>query len=498
MSLLRIAGVALLCHGLWADGVVRLKSRTIDPAREPAASARRHGARHLVVQFRSYPDAKVRSELERRGFRIESFIPDSALLLETPPSPEWSNLPVVWASPLDPLDKLSRTLEAENSGAYIVEFHRGITPQSARSIARRHGFEAHEVDGLLPWHLLVTGSHASLGSLAGNEEVAYVLPASPELFGGKRVSGCPGPIAEAGPIADYSLADTGWTRDSSGQVSLQYIFDSMTRKLDANVARSQVERAFSEWARYTNLSFTPALQAGGARTVEILFATGTHGDAYPFTSLTTLAHTFYPAPPNPEPIAGDLHLNDAQTWGVQNNIDLFSVALHEIGHALGLAHSDVPGAVMYPYYKLVTGLSSDDIAAIQALYGVPGPGIIPIQPTQPAQPTQPPQPTPPTTPPTTPAPPGGDKVAPSLVITSPGYSILSTSSASLTIGGTASDNVGVTAVKWSTSFGNSGTATGTTSWAATVPLLVGTTTVTVRAYDAAGNSSWRSLMVIRN
>ena len=31
----------------------------------------------------------------------------------------------------------------------------------------------------------------------------------------------------------------------------------------------------------------------------------------------------------------------------------------------------------------------------------------------------------------------------------------------------------------------------------TVPLLVGTTTVTVRAYDAAGNSSWRAFTVVR-
>jgi hypothetical protein len=30
-----------------------------------------------------------------------------------------------------------------------------------------------------------------------------------------------------------------------------------------------------------------------------------------------------------------------------------------------------------------------------------------------------------------------------------------------------------------------------------VPLLVGTNTVIVRAYDAAGNSSWRSITVIR-
>jgi hypothetical protein len=47
------------------------------------------------------------------------------------------------------------------------------------------------------------------------------------------------------------------------------------------------------------------------------------------------------------------------------------------------------------------------------------------------------------------------------------------------------------------STGASGTATGTTAWSANVPLLSGTNVVTVRAYDAAANSGWRSLTVVR-
>ncbi len=333
--------------------------------------------------------------------------------------------------------------------------------------------------------------------LAGHEEVAYIMRADPELLTRKRVAGCAGPIAEAGPVADYSLADTGWPRDAQGNVALQYIFDTMTQKLDSNVARSQVERAFSEWARYTNLAFTPAQQAGGARTIDILFAEGAHGDAYPFTSITSLAHTFYPAPPNPEPIAGDMHFNDAQTWGVGMNIDLFSVALHEIGHALGLAHSDVPSAVMYPYYKLSSGLTDDDIAAIQALYGTRGEQTGSSDPPAPPSPPSPTAPTAPPVPPATPTQPT-DTVAPTLGITTPGYSIVSTTGASIAVSGTAKDNVAVTAVKWTTSTGNSGTASGTSAWSATVPLLVGTNTITVRAYDAAGNSGWRSVTVVRH
>jgi hypothetical protein len=206
-----------------------------------------------------------------------------------------------------------------------------------------------------------------------------------------------------------------------------------------------------------------------------------------------LAHTFYPAPPNAEPVAGDMHFDADENWRIGQDTDLFTVALHEAGHALGLGHSANPGAVMYPYYRFATGLTADDIAGIRALYGASdGTPATPATPTTPPTPAAPAPPTTPTTPTGTP-----DTTTPSLQIVSPGYTILSTSLASLAVRGTASDNVGVASVKWSVSTGDSGIASGTTAWSATVPLLVGTNTVTIRAYDAAGNSSWRAITVVR-
>jgi hypothetical protein len=104
--------------------------------------------------------------------------------------------------------------------------------------------------------------------------------------------------------------------------------------------------------------------------------------------------------------------------------------------------------------------------------------------------------TPPVTPPV--SPPGGDTVSPSISIQSPGFTIASTTLASIAISGTAADNVAVADVQWSTSGGDFGMATGTTVWTATVPLLVGTNVVTLRAYDAAGNSGWRAMTIVRH
>src|SRR5262249_46163488 len=48
---------------------------------------------------------------------------------------------------------------------------------------------------------------------------------------------------------------------------------------------------------------------------------------------------------------------------------LFTVALHELGHTLGMNHSLVPGAIMYSYYMgTKAGLGADDVAGIRSIY----------------------------------------------------------------------------------------------------------------------------------
>ncbi|MGP0064101.1 MAG: Ig-like domain-containing protein [Isosphaeraceae bacterium] len=83
---------------------------------------------------------------------------------------------------------------------------------------------------------------------------------------------------------------------------------------------------------------------------------------------STLAYTTYPPSANNFSIAGDIDFNTGMPFNIGSTYDLFTVAAHEVGHALGLGESTV-NSVMYPVYEGVrSGLASDDIAGIRSIY----------------------------------------------------------------------------------------------------------------------------------
>src|SRR5205807_567521 len=60
------------------------------------------------------------------------------------------------------------------------------------------------------------------------------------------------------------------------------------------------------------------------------------------------------------------------TSGCTNGAYIEDIATHEFGHVLGLLHTDVLEATMYPYYSLCSmalrTLAPDDVAGIESLY----------------------------------------------------------------------------------------------------------------------------------
>ena len=157
---------------------------------------------------------------------------------------------------------------------------------------------------------------------------------------------------------------------------LTYAFSEFSPDLNPAQCRQAVHQAFSTWAGWTRLTF----REGPAATAQIIirFVTGNHGDGFPFDGGSgVLAHAFFPGTPPaaPAPIQGDTHFDEAETWTLNvppgaGQIDLTTVAIHEFGHALGLNHSPVAGAVMQAFYggpRRV--LHSDDVSGITSIYG---------------------------------------------------------------------------------------------------------------------------------
>uniref|UniRef100_A0A803MBT5 Peptidase metallopeptidase domain-containing protein n=1 Tax=Chenopodium quinoa TaxID=63459 RepID=A0A803MBT5_CHEQI len=96
---------------------------------------------------------------------------------------------------------------------------------------------------------------------------------------------------------------------------------------------------------------------------------GDHGDGIPFDGLGgVLGHSFFPTD-------GRSHYDATENWSDDPGLyetDLNSAVLHEIGHLLGLGHSQDKNAVMFAtidHGVKKRELQQDDVEGIQTLYG---------------------------------------------------------------------------------------------------------------------------------
>ncbi len=165
--------------------------------------------------------------------------------------------------------------------------------------------------------------------------------------------------------------------DGTGAAVTSTLVADFNANVGGTVAwRNEILRAAQVWAQQTNVNFAFVGELGGGE-----FGAGENQQGDPArgdiriggtsTTQTWLANAHGPAPGNTSSRSGDIVFNTSYDFGIGSGAtyDLFTVASHEIGHALGLLHSTTSSTVMYASYPgFKTGLTTDDINGIRTIY----------------------------------------------------------------------------------------------------------------------------------
>ena len=180
-------------------------------------------------------------------------------------------------------------------------------------------------------------------------------------FEGVKWSSSSSPVTVTWSFAETNLSTSslpsGYTQFDSS-ISAQY--------------RTVIQQAFAAWSAVANIQFV--MVSDSASSNIRLGNVNIDGVASPGGS-STLAETAYWGTGSRMQTAEVMFDVDAYSGS-----KLYSVAVHEIGHAIGLGHSTLMSAVMYASLNSQNQagvLTADDITGVQTLYGSAS-GTVPV------------------------------------------------------------------------------------------------------------------------